>query len=170
MKLSLEIMAEFQSNVKNFTDKIKNSINDIKKYQYNEVALLDILIDLIVNSYYYNKGEVYDSVLSENIDLLEEYPILKIEYDENGTRKNMIDILKSLEYESTIHKRSDREITSISDCIFKEYYLVDDIPNLLNQLNNFVPTTEVVLQVKNQLIKELEMYNNEIANKEHIKK
>ena len=142
----------------------KDTIDKIDKLDEKEKQALSLSNSLNIGGYYYDKGEIFDSVLSENTELLEKFPILKIEYDDSGNKKTMIDILKSLEYESIIHKRSDEEIISISRCIYEESYLVDAIPNLLNQLNNFVPTTEVVLQIKKKLIKELEMYNNEIGN------
>ena len=150
----------------------KDTIDKIDKLDEKEKQAISLSNFLNIGGYYYDKGEIFDSVLSEDPELLEKYPILKIEYEDNGNKKNMIDILSSLEYESTIHKRSDQEIISISKCIFGESYLVDDIPNLLNQLNNFVPTTEVVLQIGKQLIKELEIYNNEIGNnnEQHGKK
>lgn len=131
------------------------------KLEEKEIFRISLSNRLNIDGYNYDKGEIFDSILPENLDLLDAYPILQIEYNRDGYRKNMLEILKSLEHETNSNKRSEEEIISIAGCIFGESYVVDDVPGLLDQLKSFTPTTKVILQIEKGLIQELEMYNNQ---------
>lgn len=131
------------------------------KLEEKETFRISLSSSLNIDGYNYEKVEIFDSILSENLDLLDKYPILQVEYNKNGDRKNMIEILESLEYELSNSKRSEEEIISIARCIFGESYVVDDISSLLEQLRNFTPTSKTILEIEKYLIQELEIYNNQ---------
>lgn len=129
------------------------------KLEEKETFRISLSNSLNIDGYNYEKGELFDSILSENLDLLDKYPILQIEYNKNGDRKNIVEILKALECELNDNKRSEEEIVSIARCIFGNFYIVEDTSSLLGQLKTFIPTTKIVLQLEKGLIQELEMYN-----------
>lgn len=129
------------------------------KLEEKETFRISLSNFLNIGGYNYEKGELFDSILSENLDLLDKYPILQIEYNKNGNRKNIVEILKALECELNDNKRSEEEIVSIARCIFGDSYIVEDTSSLLEQLKTFKPTTKTILQLEKGLIQELEMYN-----------
>lgn len=129
------------------------------KLEEKETFRISLSNFLNIGGYNYEKGELFDSILSENLDLLDKYHILQIEYNKNGNRKNIVEILKALECELNDNKRSEEEIVSIARCIFGDSYIVEDTSSLLEQLKTFKPTTKTILQLEKGLIQELEMYN-----------
>ena len=86
-------------------EKEKEKRDKLKEKEAFRVSLSNCLN---IDGYNYEKGELFDYVLSENLDLLNTYPILQIEYKQNGERKNMIEVLKALEYE--LNNRSFKSI------------------------------------------------------------
>lgn len=73
---------------------------------------------LNIDGYYYDKYEIFDDILESKPELLIKYPVLQIEYNKNGSKKEICEILSSLEYELNIGKRTADEVIAISDCIF----------------------------------------------------
>ena len=125
MKLSLEIVTEFQSNTQNFTGKIKNLKNDIRKYQYNEVALLDILIDLIVNSYYYNKEFEKFIIKTGKID---NFVSIKKTSNTNKDEIKLNDIIEGYIVADEISKKLNNKNKTVDERLEKEMdeYCLED--------------------------------------------
>jgi len=118
----------------------------------------------------YIKGYIFDEILSENADLIDEYPVLNIEYDKNGKRKSNLDILKSLEEELISAKRTEAEIYGISYCIFDNYYEEINIEETINDLKKFETDNNIMNEIKNGLIDYLSNYGDkEIDNPKTIK-
>lgn len=135
----------------------------MSKIDENEQFSIDYSYDLNVDGYNYFKGDLFDDILKENPDLLDEYPILKIEYNSDGTRKSIIEILDAIEKESQTNNRTEDELYDIGVCIFGDYFVVKDEKENLELLDNYKTNNEIALYLKNYLFSK---YSNSLKNKE----
>lgn len=126
-----------------------SSLDDEAKFRYSLAHFLNIAgVD-------YEKGKLFDDFVSMYPELIERYPVLKIEYNLDGSRKSVVEILKQLEYEIRIGKRTCAEAIDISSIIFGEYFVVHDAREALEGLRDYVPEQKAVLQLENELAGEL---------------
>lgn len=132
-----------------------------EKLKEKEQFRLSASYYLNINGYDYEKGILFDDIIFQNPTLLAKYPVLQIEYNSDGTRKEMIEILESLEKELSNGVRTEDEIVAISGCIFGEFYEVKDISTTLETLKKYVPKNKVILQLEKNLISELQMLIND---------
>ena len=135
----------------------------MSKIEENEQFRIDLSYNLNVDGYNYFKGDLFDDILKENSDLLDMYPVLKIEYNSDGSRKSIIEILDSLEKESHNNKRTEDELYDIGVCIFGDYFVINDEKENLELLNNYKTDNEIVNYMKNYLFYK---YTNALKNKE----
>lgn len=117
---------------------------------------------LNINGYNYEKGILFDDVLLRNTNLLTKYPVLEIEYNKDGSRKELLEILKSLENELIKNQRTEEEIIGIANCIFGEFYEVENVSETLRSLTEYVPQDKTILQVEKNLISELQILQNQV--------
>lgn len=110
---------------------------------------------LNIDGYYYDKYEIFDDVLKNKKELLIKYPVLMIEYKKNGTKKEIDEILKSLESELESGKRSSKDIIAISNCIL-EFLNIKDIKQTLDIVKNYYVNNIVINEIKEKIIQELE--------------
>ena len=152
--------------------KILEKINLVSEAEKEKMAKLDeteqfkiaMASYLNVNGYNYEKGILFDDIIQKNNNLLNQYPVLQIEYDNLGKRKTMLDILKSMEDELNQNRRTKEEIMKISNCIFGEFYEVKDIDETLNSLINYHFQNSVILEIEKNLISELQTLINNDRN------
>ena len=152
--------------------KILEKINLVSEAEKEKMAKLDeteqfkiaMASHLNVDGYNYEKGILFDDIIQKNNNLLNQYPVLQIEYDNLGKRKTMLDILKSMEDELNQNRRTKEEIMKISNCIFGEFYEVKDIDETLNSLINYHFQNSVILEIEKNLISELQTLINNDRN------
>ena len=137
-------------------DKLK-----MEKLDEKEQFRISMSSYLNIDGYNYQKGDLFDDIITKNLGLLTKYPVLQIEYDNFGKRKTMLDILKSLNEELEQNKRTKEEIIGISNCIFGEFYEVKDIKEVLNSLNEYTFKNPVILEIEKKLIGELQTLIND---------
>lgn len=90
-----------------------------KKYLGEEVADIETL---------------FDQIIKENPDKLERYPILQVEYDENGDRKNIVQIFKEL---CVVIKRKENRVDTYDlykYVLFSRLYFEKDIVSELESV------------------------------------
>ena len=126
-----------------------------EKLKAEEKFRISLSSYLNIDGYNYDKDELFDTLIQENHALLEKYPILNIEYKPNGTRKNAIEILQELEYQSLLGKREDEEIKSIAECIFQEESVIGNAEETIKMLNDYVPGETLIQEMEQKIIEGL---------------
>lgn len=126
-----------------------------KKIEEKKSRRIMVANQLNIDGYYYDKYEIFDDVLANKPELLIKYLVMQIEYKKNGTRKEIDEILKSLEEELESGKRSAQEIIAISDCIL-EFLIIKDIKQTLDIVESCYLNNRVINEIKEKIIHELE--------------
>ena len=143
-------------NLLSETDKM-----NMEKLDETEQFRVSMSSYLNIDGYDCEKGTLFDDIIGKNKNLLLEFPVLQIEYDNFGKRKPMLDILISLDEELNQNKRTKDEIIGISNCIFGEFYEVKDITETLNSLNKYTFQNSIILEIEKNLISELQTLIND---------
>lgn len=73
---------------------------------------------IIINGETIKKSTIFDNIIKNNLDLLNKYPILMVEYNKDGSKKQVEEIIKSI---NNLGK-TEEERLSIYSCIFENKY------------------------------------------------
>lgn len=118
--------------------------------------------NVTINGNVLNKFELFDTILMNNPNIMELHPIFKIEYTPNGSKKNIIQILQSLENELSSNRRTEEEIISIANCIFNDSYTITDPMIEVQILGDFISNSnnKTIIEIKNNLMNRLQLMIN----------
>ena len=154
-----EIEADYYGELEyyNILEKLGNlSERDLsrkERLEDNEMFRFSLAHFLNIDGKDFEKGQLFDEVIEEHPEILSKYPIFNIEYQKDGKRKGIIEILEALDHEAV--SRNEDEISDIANCIFGEYYVVDDAVEMLTQLKQYTPKHSSILETEKRLIHEL---------------
>lgn len=82
---------------------------------------IQVLDYFVMNGEYIDKLDFFDKLLLSNPKLIEKYPILEVEYNRDGTKKDEKEIADALDKRVSItHNKKERQ--DIYDCIFTRKY------------------------------------------------
>ena len=136
----------------------------LKKIKEKKIRRIMSANQLNIDGYYYDKYEIFDDILEFKPELLIKYPVLQIEYNKNGSKKEISEILSSLEYELNIGKRTADEVIAISDCIF-EFYSVKDVNQTLEMVKLYNSDNLIINKIKSNIIIQLGQLLDEMKKK-----
>lgn len=137
--LLLATMIEYQSYLNNYDNQksswlfekeaIEYGINEIYKFN-NEKELkareVEYLDTVIINGDILKKDALFDKLIKENLDILDEFPILQIEYNSNGIKKSEHEILDNINKRFLLTNDSEEQ-NGIYNSIFKKHFLKEKI-------------------------------------------
>lgn len=107
-----------QLSLTNSKEKFYKTQNEMKKISEEEQKLISESENLIINGEQVNKKELFDKIILSKPFYVKTYPVLSIEYNEDGSKKNTDEILRTIEYCQQNNLYSQEELTAISNCIF----------------------------------------------------
>lgn len=118
LKLALQTIKEIDINLYNLYDKNKIS-NQIKKYDNNFYkSNLEILG--VQGSAIKTLDTMTEIYISKHSELLDKYPVLKLGYNEDGTRKDIKQLLK--DRDEILKKRPKKEIDDLYNVIMNQKF------------------------------------------------
>lgn len=82
-----------------------------------------------------SKAEFLDNLIAEQPDIIEKIPILEIEYNKDGTKKEESEILVALKNRKVMHN-NEKEIEDIYKCIVGHKYELEDVESINFYENN----------------------------------
>lgn len=88
---------------------------ELSKLLSSEIRAKD---NIPINGEEIKKSILFDNIIKNNLDLLNKYPILRVEYNNDGSKKNEEEIIKSINNLDN----SEEERLSIYSCIFENKY------------------------------------------------
>lgn len=104
---------------------------------------------ILIDDKYVSKKELFEKDLIDDPELITRHPVLAIEYNLDGSRKNPFEILQSLE-ERLASSGNDLEIQDIANCI------IDDMDKLseedVNALKKYSTETPLIIDIKEKII------------------
>ena len=65
-----------------------------------------------------NKKELFDSIIMKKPEYIKQYPVFSIEYNDDGSKKNSVEIFNTLENYRVNKIYSEEELSAIEICIF----------------------------------------------------
>lgn len=143
----------YEEYVHEETDRLENSNKEFK-VNFSDVKSLD---------------SIFDELITKHPKLIQENPILKYEYNEDGTRKSSIEMLQ--EYEEMISNPDyvEPQFVIQEHLIIRKYNgNVDSQRNLMLRdaelLQNFMPKTEKGKKIMNNIINCMTEYTNQLHN------
>lgn len=143
----------YEEYVHEETDRLENSNKEFK-VNFSDVKSLD---------------SIFDELITKHPKLIQENPILKYEYNEDGTRKSRIEMLQ--EYEEMISNPDyvEPQFVIQEHLIIRKYNgNVDSQRNLMLRdaelLQNFMPKTEKGKKIMNNIINCMTEYTNQLHN------
>lgn len=101
------------------TNSSKRSKEDIEAGIAKYSGEIDVLDTVKINGEEKSKVQLFDELLKKEPSIIERYPILQIEYNIDGTRKTLVQILDSLELKYSTDRDED-EASSIANCILRD--------------------------------------------------
>lgn len=145
----------------NLTEK---DLSKRERLEDNEIFRFSLAHFLNIDGEDFEKGQLFDSIVAEHPEIIMKYPIFNVEYHPDGSRKGVIQILESLDREAMT--RNEYEISAIANCIFGEYYVVDDAVEMLSSLKQYVPNHTAILETEKRIINELLAF---LQSRDHIR-
>ena len=150
----LEIDADTQGGIQYL-----QFLKDIGSEEYSSDRIRFLLEDqkrrlrtskqILIDDKYVSKKELFEKYLIDDPELITRHPILAIEYNLDGSRKNPFEILQSLE-ERLASSGNDLEIQDIANCI------IDDMDKLseedVNALKKYSTETPLIIDIKEKII------------------
>ena len=106
----------------------------------------------------YDKGDLFDNLIQEEPTILRKYPILNIEYKQDGTRRNVVEIFQELEFEVISGKRDSEEIKAIAECIFQEGSVIENAEETIKMLNDYIPGDTIILEMEKKIVEGLAVF------------
>ena len=139
----------------NSSEKSKEDIEaSIVKYS-GEVEVLDTVI---INGEEKSKVQLFDDLLIKDPSIIEQYPILQIEYNIDGTRKTLVQILDSLELKYSTDRDED-EASSIADCILRDIQEISEFE--YNELSKYTSNSTFISNMIKQFLSRVSIVKNE---------
>lgn len=146
-----DIRKTYEEYVREEADKLDNP-NKKFKISFSDTKSLDC---------------IFDELMAKNPKLIEDNPLLKYEYNDDGTRKSSLEMLQ--EYEDTISNPGYVE----PQFVLQEYLMTrkyNGNPDIQKDimlrdaelLNTFMPKTEKGKNLLNNIIARMEIYSNEL--------
>ena len=144
----------------------ENDIKEKDKLDEREKTCISISDVINIDGYNYEKSYLIDQIIEHTPNILINYPVLQIEYCRDGKRKDIVDILKTMEENLNNRSRTEEEILGISTCIFGDSYQIKDIEETINNLSEYTPQNPLMGKIKNNLISEIHwlLENDELIN------
>ena len=107
---------------------------------------------IIINDKKVSKKDLFEKFLIEDPELIKRHPILSVEYNSDGTRKEIVSILESL---ATKYEEDENasELQDVANCIIDDLTEFDE--HELKNLEDFVSDSALIMNLKEKFIQKL---------------
>ena len=107
---------------------------------------------IIINDEKVSKKDLFEKFLMEDPELIKRHPILSVEYNSDGTRKEIVSILESL---ATKYEEDENaiELQDVANCIIDDLTEFDE--HELKNLEDFVSDSALIMNLKEKFIQKL---------------
>lgn len=143
---------------------LKDTNSSKKSKEYIEAGLakysreINVLNTVEINGEEKDKIQLFDELLRKNPSLIEEYPVFQIEYNFDGTKKSLAQILDSLEAKYSIDKDED-EASSIANCILGGIQEISELE--YNELARYTSNSTFISNIVQQFLGRISIAKNE---------
>ena len=117
-----------------------------------------VLDTVKINGEEKNKVQMFDELLRKEPSIIEQYPILQIEYNLDGTKKALSQIMHSLELKCSTDKDED-EASSIADCILRDIQEISEFE--YNELSKYTSNSTFISNMIKQFLSRVSIVKNE---------
>lgn len=118
---------------------------------------IDVLDTIEINGEEKNKVQMFDELLRKEPSIIEQYPILQIEYNFDGTKKSLSQIMHSLELKCLTDKDED-EVSSIANCILEDIQEISEFE--YNELSEYTSKSTFISNVIEQFLNRISIVKN----------
>ena len=136
----------------------KKSKEDIEAGLAKYSREINVLNTVEINGEEKDKIQLFDELLRKNPSLIEEYPVFQIEYNFDGTKKSLAQILDSLEAKYSIDKDED-EASSIANCILGDIQEISEFE--YNELARYTSNSTFISNMVKQFLSRISIVKNE---------
>lgn len=136
----------------------KKSKEDIEAGLAKYSREINVLNTVEINGEEKDKIQLFDELLRKNPSLIEEYPVFQIEYNFDGTKKSLAQILDSLEAKYSIDKDED-EASSIANCILGGIQEISEFE--YNELARYTSNSTFISNIVQQFLSRISIAKNE---------
>ena len=139
----------------NSTEKTREEIESgITKYS----GEVHVKKTVLINGEERNKSQLFDELLIKDPSIIEEYPVLQVEYNSDGTKKTLVQLFDSLESKLLTDKDED-EVLSIANCILREIQEISE--NEYNGLVSYTSNDTSISNIVQQFLSQVSIVKNE---------
>ena len=136
----------------------KKSKEDIEAGLAKYSREINVLNTVEINGVEKDKIQLFDELLRKNPSLIEKYLVFQIEYNFDGTKKSLAQILDSLEAKYSIDKDED-EASSIANCILGDIQEISEFE--YNELARYTSNSTFISNMVKQFLSRISIVKNE---------
>lgn len=140
------------------TNSSRKSKEDIEEGIAMCSGKIDVLDTVKIKGEEKNKVQLFDELLRKEPSIVEQYPILQIEYNNDGTKKTLIKILDSLELKYSTDRDED-EASSITDCILRDIQEISEFE--YNELSKYTSNSAFISNMIKKFLSRVSIVKNE---------
>ncbi len=140
------------------TNSSRKSKEEIEEGIVRYSGKIYVLDTVKINGEEKNKVQIFDELLRKEPSIIEQYPILQIEYNLDGTKKALSQIMHSLELKCSTDKDED-EASSIADCILRDIQEISEFE--YNELSKYTSNSTFISNMIKQFLSRVSIVKNE---------
>lgn len=140
------------------TNSSRKSKEDIEEGIAMCSGKIDVLDTVKIKGKEKNKVQLFDELLRKEPSIVEQYPILQIEYNFDGTKKSLAQIMHSLELKYSIDRDED-EASSITDCILEDIQEISEFE--YNELSKYTSNSAFISNMIKNFLNRVSIVKNE---------
>lgn len=143
---------------------LKDTNSSKESKEYIEAGLvkysreINVLNTVNINGEEKDKVQLFDELLRKDPSIIKQYPIFQIEYNSDGTKKYLAQILDSLEAKYSTDKDED-EASSIANCILGDIQEISEFE--YNELARYTSNSTFISNMVKQFLSRVSIVKNE---------